>query len=310
CVKNYVILTIMIIKNQIKSQIEKLKVNPLITYPQLEAEILLAHILQKPREYLFSYSEKSLTKNQIARLNNLIDKRIKGEPIAYLIGKKEFYGLTFLVNKHTLIPRPETELLIDEYKKIALNYLNHQQVFSTIDIGTGTGCIIIACAQLLKSHSGKNNLSFIASDISQQALLVAQKNAKLHKINKIKFINGDLLKPILNSKNTKLKENIIITANLPYLTPSQVKNSPSIQSEPKSALVAGADGLKYYKALFSQIKKLIELSKPNSMTLLCEIDPTQTQKISEVLCQALPQAKFAIKKDLLIKDRLVIIKIK
>ncbi len=279
---------------------KKLKQNK-IKNPHLETEILLAYILKKTREYLFTYPDKILTKTQISKLDSLILSRIKGKPIAYLIKKKQFYGLDFYVDKNVLIPRPETELLINLGVRHPVGCRTSQQT-TIIDVGTGSGCIIVTLAKIIKSNT---NNQFIAIDISKKALQIAKKNAKTHGVkNKIKFIHSDLLdnKKLIIAPHCKL----IIIANLPYLTPTQIKNSPSIQHEPKLALAAGSDGLKYYKKLFSQIKKLQKNSKAN-IDILCEIDPLQVTKIKNIINKILPNSKIEVKKDLSKKERIIVI---
>jgi len=308
-------------------------------FPQLEAEILLSHIIKKPREYLFSHPEAELTKKQASSFWFQISERIKGMPIAYLTGEKEFYGLKFLVNKNVLVPRPETELMVEEVVK-RLNGTDINTII--IDVGTGSGCIITSLAGALifnfqffppqrdpaKAVAIFNKFSifnlprrqagfqFYGTDISKKALVVAKKNAKHHNVgNKIKFINGDLLEPLipkLKIDNCKLK---IILANLPYLTPAQIKNSPTIKFDPKLALAAGPDGLKYYRRLFKQINKLSRLSgiPPKAVAkyiLFCEIDPSQKTSIKRLAKRLLPPHEFTIKKDLRGHSRLVIIKSK
>ena len=288
--------------------------------PYLEAEILLSYVFKKPREYLLAHPEKKLTKIQITNYKLLITKRLKGVPTAYLAGYKHFHGLKFLVNKHVLIPRPETEMMVDE----ALYVTHNVKRVTIIDIGTGSGCIIITLANLLNVKSKifppeadsprAENLKFYATDISKPALAVARKNAKLHKVDKkIKFLQGTLLEPIIKYKN-KLKIvncKLIICANLPYLTPTQIKKSSSIRYEPKLALGAGKDGLEYYLELFTQIKKETKSLRHRdlvSMLILCEIDPSQKSKIKQIIKKELPKARVQIKKDLRDLDRLAIIK--
>lgn len=301
----------MTIKLILANATQKLKKHK-IQFPHLDAEILLSHVLKKPKEYLFSHGEKKLNKNQIIKFQYLISRRLKGESIAYIVHCKEFYGLNFYVNKNVLVPRPETEIIITNYKLLITNYLKEKKLITTIDVGTGSGCIIVTLAKIFKKTTQNK---FIAIDISKKALLVAKKNAKKHKIEKkIKFIHGDLLNPIL--KNTSLaipsstfiedrNSSLVIIANLPYLTPIQIKKSPSIQHEPKLALDAGFDGLKYYKKLFSQIKTLSKTLK--NINILCEIDPLQTIKIKKIIKKNLPEADIQIKKDLAKKNRVVLI---
>ena len=303
----------MTISQALTQATQKLQQNKIPT-PHLDAEILLSHILKKPREYILARTEKKLTKTQITNYKLQITKRAKGKPIAYITKHKQFYGLDFYVNKNILIPRPETELMIDEALKEAKPLIRGFASLCIIDIGTGSGCIIITLAKLLAKKKKElgfgypkpSSFFFLATDISKPALTIARKNAKLHHIDKkIKFIHGNLLEPILNNSKhlNNLNNPIIITANLPYLTPAQVKNSPTIQQEPKFALSAGADGLKYYRQLFKQIKKLNALCAMRYA--LCEIDPRQTIMLKKLIKKILPNAKIQIKKDLAGHNRLV-----
>jgi len=277
-----------------------------IESPHLDSEILLSNIINKTREYIIAHGEEKLNKKEITKFENLVKRRSGNEPLAYLTGHKQFYGLDFIVNKHTLIPRPETELMVREALKITqfATYNSQQALF--IDIGTGSGCIIITLSKLLGSrHSDIKSLHAI--DFSRQALMVAKKNAKLHKVDKmIKFHKGDLLMPVIKEDLEIRNCNLVILANLPYLTPAQFKNSPTIRHEPKSALLAGADGLKYYKKLFKQIKKHIDINKI-SLHLLCEIDSGQVNKIKQLALSLLPEFRLKIKKDLRGLNRLVIL---
>ena len=314
----------MTINQALITATKKLQKNKIPT-PRLNAEILLSHILKKPREYILAHPEKQLAKTQISNFKFQITKRAKGKPIAYITGHKQFYGLNFYINKNVLIPRPETEMIIDEILRITHNIKR----ITLIDAGTGSGCIIISIAKNLKSKFPPAifcGIQFLATDISKSALTIARKNAKLHNVDKkISFLQGNLLEPILNNpKYIKHPNNpIIITANLPYLTPTQIKNSPSIQCEPKIALSAGADGLKYYRQLFKQIKKLNALyairyapmcesgsrHPAGIVGALCEIDPRQTIMLKKIIKKNLPCAKIQIKKDLRGLNRLVLIKI-
>lgn len=278
-----------------------------ITSPHLDAEILLRYVLKKTREYLFTHPEQKLTKLQISNYKLLINKRIKNEPVAYLTKQKQFYGLDFYVNKNVLIPRPETELMVDE----ALHITRSMKRITFIDVGTGSGCIIISIVKFFKSKiKNQKSENFFATDISKSALAVARKNAKFHNIhNQIKFLQGNLLKPLLNKSVIDNRQSTItITANLPYLTPTQIKNSPSIQHEPKLALTAGPDGLKYYRKLFKQINVMRSMFHVPYF-VLCEIDPSQTSKIKQLIKNNLPLSQIKIKKDLAGLNRLVIIKV-
>lgn len=270
---------------------------------QREIEIIKAHVLKKTREFLLTHPEQAINKTNKQKITRLINRRKCGIPLAYLTGHKEFFGLDFIVNKHTLIPRPETELLVTE----ALKHLSAQTPTKTIliDVGTGSGCIPIS---IIKTKKQKNIKTF-AIDISANALTVAKKNAQQHNV-KIKFLHGDLLSPISKSaifKSLNLQSSIIITANLPYLTPQQFKSEPSIQHEPKLALVAKNNGLALYEKLLKQISQISITYNLKPKTYF-EIDPSQSKSITKLIKQYLPQASINIKKDLAGLDRIVIIK--
>lgn len=259
-----------------------------------EAEILLAGVIKKPREFLYIHPETRLTTRQAKNFLNNLRRRLKGEPLAYLLGHKEFFGLDFLVNKHTLIPRPETELMVE--RTIPLLTENT----ALIDVGTGTGCISIS---ILKSAPVRPT-SVWATDISRKALRVAQKNAKLHHVN-ITFLRGNILKPLIrNLKSTIRPSPLIITANLPYLTREQAAGEPSIRREPMAALVAEEGGLALYRELFAQTQTFTGRAP---ITILCEIDPSQSEKMAVLARKFFPSAAIEIKNDLAGRDRLTII---
>ena len=257
---------------------------------RLDLELLIASVIKKPREFVLSYPEHKLTKNQELKTKNLTARRAKKEPLAYILGQKEFYGLNFKVDKNTLIPRPETELLVE--KVLAIKSKNK----TIIDIGTGSGNIIVALAKNIKE---KNN--FYGIDISAKALEVAKQNAKLNKVDKkIKFIKGDLLRPILDKKLEISNSEFVILANLPYLS-EKIYNStmPDVKNyEPKSALLSGKDGLDHYKELFKQIKDLQNRCSMFHVTCYVEISPEQKKIITLLVKASFPKAKITFSKDL------------
>lgn len=297
------------------------KLDTITANPHLEAEMLLAAVIKKPREFFFSHPEHELTKPQLTTYNLQLKKRLKGVPLAYLTGEKEFYGLTFKVDKNVLVPRPETELMVDE----ALFHITHNTQRITlpgttiIDIGAGSGCVIIsAIKQLLNNKFPISNFQFFGIDKSDAALSIAKNNAKFHKVDKlIKFMQGNLLEPMLKFLDPRLHgddtvknehEQILVLANLPYLMPEQIKNSPTIKHEPKLALVAGKDGLKYYRELFKQLEALcVTCYALCEVCIMCEIDPTQKTSMARLIKLALPGWKYEIKKDLRGHSRLAIV---
>jgi len=264
---------------------------------RFDAELLLAFVLQKNREFLLTYPEKNINFWQSLKFKYLTKRRAKNEPVAYLVGQKDFFGLNFVVNKNVLVPRPETELMVEEIIEI----VKEKSTGKIIDLGTGSGCIISSLAKNLE-----NNFKFFASDISRPALKIAKKNAQLNRVHdKIIFKHGNLLKPFID--DIVVDDYLIISSNLPYLSPEQIKNSPSIQKEPYLALEAGEDGLRYYRELFAQIVEL-KNGKNISGFCLCEIDPIQKDSIG-ILVKSYFDTNFTIKNDLAGLSRLAIIEI-
>ncbi len=213
--------------------------------------------------------------NEKAISPTLVLKRIEtGEPWDYIRGESEFYGNKFLLNKRTLIPRPETEQMVD----IAISFLEENPNYkNVIDVGTGSGCIIISIAKVLKD---KKEINLCGIDIDKQALSIAKENAVLHKINeKVTFLKGNLLKA------TELKDGTLIIANLPYIPKKIYKklDRSVLNFEPKRALLGGKDGLKYYKELISQVEKACKKDISLDITLLIEIEPSTLEDLRMVL---------------------------
>lgn len=282
----------MTIKEALQKNTKKLEQKK-ISYPGLEAELLLASAIKSDRVFLLTHPEKKLTIGQKLRYHQLINLKIKNWPTAYLTGQQEFFGLNFVVNKHTLIPRPETELLVES----ALKLITGKKPKEVIEVGTGSGCIIISVAK----NALDQNINYSAIEISQGAIKIAKLNAQNNSLNQeIRFIKGSLLTPIIKQK---ISEPIIILANLPYLTPNQFKSSPSIWKEPLSALVSGVDGLDLYRQLINQTA----LIKAEDISLILEIDPAQTRAITQLIRDHWPDAQIEVIKDFRNDDRLIII---
>ena len=197
--------------------------------PRLDAEILLAQVLNKPRSYLYSWPDAQLTEYQHQQFQRLIDKRSKGEPIAYLTGRREFWSLELVVTAATLIPRPETELLVG----LALQHIPVNQPLRIADLGTGSGGIAIAIA------SERPLAQIIATDSSPQALAIAQQNNnRLLKNSQVTFITSDWF--------SALKGELfdLIISNPPYIaTHSPYLSQGDLRFEPQQALCSGIDGL-------------------------------------------------------------------
>lgn len=251
----------------------------------LDTEILTAHVLQRDRTWWRAHPEKKLTAKQKNRLERLLWQRRAGIPIAYLIGQKEFYGRSFMVGPGVLIPRPETELIIEE----ALRQVPLRSTGLMADIGTGSGCLAVTLAVELRREK------IIATDLSAVALSAARRNAKRHRVqSRIQFRRGNLLEPLSDLECRRLG---VVVANLPYLTPKEIRAVPH---EPRLALVAGSDGLTAFRNFFRQAKQ-----KNIHALMLLEIDPRRTQLIVRLAQKTFPAATVRVLKDLAGRNRIV-----
>ena len=230
----------------------------------LDSELLLSKTLKKSREKILTNLETNIGKKHLSIFKKYLDRRSKNEPMAYILEEKEFWSKNFSVNKNTLIPRPETELLVDELIKL----FNNKKI-SILDIGTGSGCIIISLL------SGLNQSSGIGIDISKKALLIAKKNASRYKLNgRIKLINKSL-------ESVFDKKFDLIVSNPPYIESKAIKNlSIDIKKyEPRIALDGGNDGLDLIKKVIYKSKYILKI---NGMLAL-EIGNEQIKKVSKIL---------------------------
>ncbi|HHB93419.1 MAG TPA: peptide chain release factor N(5)-glutamine methyltransferase [Thioploca sp.] len=211
------------------SQIINISIQQLSNYdtPRLDAEILLCHVLKKNRSYLYTWPENQLTEKQYQQFRILLSGRIDGKPIAYLIGHKEFWSLELQVTEDTLIPRPETELLVEQ----VLAHLPLKTASKVIDLGTGTGAIALAIAK------ERPYCNIIATDKSPQTLQIAKNNAKNLALHNIKFIVSDWFAKDLGIAT-------IIVSNPPYISIDDPHlNQGDVRYEPRNSLISGIDGL-------------------------------------------------------------------
>ena len=244
---------------------------------QLDSELVLSSLLKKKRENLLTNSNEEVSKNIIYNFEKLVDRRAKREPLAYILKRKEFWSKDFFVDRSTLIPRPETELLCES----VINVFKNKNLF-ILDIGTGSGCIILSILSEIKGGKG------IGVDISRKAIEVAKKNSnKLGLNNRVKFLN----KPLENIYGYKFD---LIVSNPPYIKTSDIKNlSDDVKRyEPKRALDGGKDGLDVIKKVIYKSKTILK----RLGTLVLEIGYKQHYKVSQIL----KDQNF--KEDLLVKD--------
>ncbi len=231
---------------------------------KLDSEILLSKVLNVTRENILINLNQKIESKKVNQFHELIDRRLSYEPIAYILKEKEFWSKRFMVNSSTLIPRPETELMVEKIVKIFKN----KDIF-ILDIGTGTGCILLSILSELKNSRG------IGVDLSRDAIKLANKNLKIHKLfNKVKFLNKSLTS-IYNQKFD------LIVSNPPYITKNDLRNlKDDIKKfEPKLALDGGNDGLDVIKKVIYKSKSILKVKG----MLALEIGNEQFNKVSKIL---------------------------
>jgi release factor glutamine methyltransferase len=223
-----------------------------------DAELLLLNLIQRDRAFLISHSHDNLSAEGVVRYYALIERRLSGEPIQYITGETEFYGLPFEVTRDVLIPRPETEHLVEKVLALAANF-QHPQI---VDVGTGSGAIAVALAYKLP------DARITAIDISAAALALARANAELNGVaNRISFVEGDLLAPVANEKFE------IVVSNPPYVAESD-RASLSVEVrdyEPALALFAGS-GLDIYRRLIPAARSALAPAGFLAMEIGCGQD--------------------------------------
>lgn len=249
----------------------------------LEAEVLLRHALGIDRTRLYLGLEEELTPEQAKAFQELLERRVSGVPLSYVVKHREFYGLDFYVNQEVLIPRPETELLVE--KAIATAKNNH--IVTIADIGTGSGIIAVTLAVKLPEAR------IYAVDVSEKALAVAILNAEKHAaVYHITFLKGDLVKPLPEHCG-------LIVANLPYVKQSEI--CAPISAEPHLALDGGKEGLDVIARFCREVKDRLT---PGGYVLM-EIGLGQSEAVREVLTRLYPDAEITVYKDLARIDRVV-----
>lgn len=218
--------------------------------PELEAEILLCYLLKKNRAYLFAHPEELLSDEQFATYQNLLAERAQGVPIAYITGEREFWSLNLKVNRHTLIPRHETELLVE----LALEKLPNSPNTCILELGTGSGAIAIALAK------ERPQWHIVACDVSEEALLIAKENALHHQLSNVTFYLSDWY------SNVPQQQYHAIISNPPYIAEQDPHlNEGDLRFEPYNALASGQQGL---ADLLLIIKQGYDYLLPNGVLLL------------------------------------------
>jgi release factor glutamine methyltransferase len=250
-------------------------------YPQIEADLFLAHILKQSKEFLYMHPEKVLTMAQARKFGTMARQRARGVPAAYVLGYKDFYGLRFKVSPDVLIPRPESEWLVDQ---AVAEIKRRRGKLLVLDMGTGSGCLIVSLAKAMRR---RNNIEHVAVDASKKALSMAKKNAVKHGV-RVKFIQSDLFQKVPGRFD-------LIIANLPYVPKDDYKKLyVGLRHEPKASLTEGTNEWKLYKKF---IRHLPDKITDNSAILL-EMDRGTRKAIQTHVKNYLPDFIVHFSKDL------------
>lgn len=265
-----------------------------IETPRVEAELLLGHILNLKRTELYLNSQRVLSSEEEEKLNSLVEERLKGKPLQYVIGETEFYGLRFKVDSRALIPRPETEILVSKIIEYFKKEKRESDYLKIIDIGTGTGNIAIALAYNLK------NSSVYATDVSSDAISLAQENAEINKVDdRIEFLRGDLFAPLKN-KGLEGKVDAVVS-NPPYVHKEEKEILPKEvrDFEPEVALFA-EEGLN--QRIIDQSARFL---KKGQGILALETGYGQAQKVKNIIQATNEFVAIEIIKDLAGIERVI-----
>jgi len=256
-----------------------------------EAEFLLGHVLGMSKTQLYTEPERVLTSTETSQLWSLIQRRLNHEPAAYILGHCEFYGIDLYLDCHTFIPRPETELLVEQAIELAHCISRQGKGITIADIGTGCGAIAISLALALPQAK------IYATDISAPALHVAEMNCRRHAVSKqVRLLQGNLLEPLSQPVD-------MIVANLPYIKDCEIEDLDTeiINFEPTSALAGGLDGLDIIQKILGQMPEKLNYRG----CFLLEIGQGQGRQVTSLIKSHFPQASIELISDLGCIERVV-----
>ena len=263
---------------------------------RLEAEVMVMDVMRMPRQAIFAEQESQVAAQQEAQLAAIVERRLTREPLAYILNYREFYGVNLLVNPDVLIPRPETETLVEHALFMALMGMESRELVIA-DVGTGTGAIAVNLAIHLPAAR------IYASDAFDATLDVAAYNVRMHNVaDRVTLLKGDLLEPLPEPVD-------VVVANLPYLPTERIPTlQPEIQWEPVAALDGGADGLDHIRRLLAQAVAGHggEGARLKSHgVILLEMDPEQMPEARSLASAAFPEAEITVEPDLAGLDRVL-----
>ena len=262
---------------------------------RLEAEVMVMNIMRMPRQDLFANQEMEVSGQQEHELTEVLERRRKREPLAYILGYKEFYGVNLLVNSDVLIPRPETELIVEHTLFMGLMGMETAEL-TIADVGTGTAAIAINLALHLPSAN------IYAIDLFDPVLDVSSYNIRLHNVaDRITLLKGDLLEPLPEPVD-------LIVANLPYIPRERISGlQPEIQWEPTEALDGGTDGLELIRRLLEQAADPESSRLKDSGIIILELDPDQIPEVTSITNKLFPSAEISVELDLAQQERIFVV---
>jgi release factor glutamine methyltransferase len=278
--------------NNIQSLLEGItkRIEPVSDSAFLDAQVLLGRLINRPRTWVAAHGDFDLSPEQIDTLDKMVTRLVNGEPLPYVLGQWEFFGLEFLITPDVLIPRPETELLVEK----AIAWLKaHPSKRRAIDVGTGSSCIAVALAVNIP------DLIVTATDLSSATLKVARQNGERFRVaDRIHYIECDLLPGNLQPSTFNL-----IVSNPPYIPTSTLKGLPVYGKEPSLALDGGADGMQIIRRLLALAPGALD----REALILFEIEATLGRAALQLSGKSFPSAKITLEKDLSGLDRLIAI---
>lgn len=271
----------------------------------LDREVILAHLLGVSKEYLLAHGDEEVSGEDALVFYSYADRIALGEPVAYITCHKEFYGNDFFVDKRVLVPRPETEMIVEMVIKFiegVVKYVDGSQKLKLVDVGTGSGCIAISIAKHFQEYLDDPLDEVFAVDISEDALEVCKINIDQHGLeDKVQAFQSDLLEFLEDGEVCD-----IIVANLPYI--GEVENrfvEKNVEEfEPNVALFGGYDGLELYKKMFQQIKE----KEVKFKLMIGEFGFAQGEKMGELLSKYFEQDEWGIEEDLAGIERVFVVK--
>lgn len=266
-----------------------------IVLSHLDAELIIAHVLEKNRAYVLAHGDAMVSPADLKNIVRMVEKRAQRMPLAYILGRKEFYGTDFVVNKYTLIPRPETELLVQS----VVDYCaEHPEKQSLVELGIGSGCVILSIVKKCPQLKYVMALEFV-----KRAIEVAKKNAEhMGLMERITFKRSNMWQQL-----TKEHQYDIVVANLPYLSAAELAaaraDCPELAYEPQIALLGGTDGLLFFEKLFQRVHRHL---RPLGAIFL-EIGALQADAVSALAQKYLSDGKIEVVKDDCARDRVLTI---